>query len=694
MISVTIPTRNAQMNPSPFPTMGGANPSGVTLGVNSRYFTLNGEPVVPIMGEFQFSRYPREQWREELEKMRACGVDVIQCYIFWIHYEEIKGEWDFSGSRDIRAFLDECAAMNYPVALRVGPWCHGECRNGGLPDWIVKDKTLKPRTSDPAYLSFVKKLYAKIAQQTSGHMWKDGGPVVCVQVENEYCGRDHEYIRQLKDMAVEAGLVAPFYSLTAWGGAYILEDETLPTFGGYADTFWARHTHEMPACVHYLLTPFRDDSIIGSDQGIDVNSKLSFNPDKYPFVMAELGGGMNPSMHRRPVITGADTEALALCKIGIGVNLPGYYVFHGGTNPDGKLTTLQESKDSGYPNDMPVKSYDFEAPIRENGELNDSYRKLKRLHLFLKSFGETLAPAVCVLPDKTVSNPEDVENLRMSVRHNYDTGGGFLFINNHQRQRRMSDHLGVDIRIETLEGEIHFPMMDVLNGDYAILPYNLRLGSATLVSSNAQPLCRVGERYFFFSKNYPVYNWKDQAADVITLTPDEAENAWLFGDNLYITAADMRESDGRVIVSSCDEHVSIKKYGAAGEPVQLSVDFPRVDVPCNYKEATGAVDNSAATCSSSVITIGEIPVDSINEAYLCITYVGDRAELYINNKLAADWFTTDGKPWRVPLRRYGFAREYTLKIYPVVEEVYYEIPKPDRCALLAASVSVRRERLL
>ena len=87
------------------------------------------------MGEFHFSRYEPEDWEEELLKMRAGGVDIAATYVFWIHHEERQGEWDFTGCRDLRRFLEICRRIDMPVWLRIGPWAHGECRNGGFPDW-------------------------------------------------------------------------------------------------------------------------------------------------------------------------------------------------------------------------------------------------------------------------------------------------------------------------------------------------------------------------------------------------------------------------------------------------------------------------------------------------------------------------------------------------------------------------------
>ena len=223
--------------------MGGTDSRGNLWQVDNRSFLKNGKRFLPVMGEFHFSRYEPEDWEEELLKMRAGGVDIAATYVFWIHHEERQGEWDFTGCRDLRRFLEICRRIDMPVWLRIGPWAHGECRNGGFPDWVVSDPERKARTNDPAYLELVKAFYNKVGEQAAGMTAKDGGPVLGIQLENEYghCGgpSDREegmaHMRTLKKLALEAGFDVPYYTATGWGGAYVVDGETLPVLGGYVD---------------------------------------------------------------------------------------------------------------------------------------------------------------------------------------------------------------------------------------------------------------------------------------------------------------------------------------------------------------------------------------------------------------------------------------------------------------------------
>jgi len=126
-----------------------------------------------------------------------------------------------------------------------------------------------------------------------------------------------------------------------------------------------------------------------------------------PFLTAEVGGGNQDTYHRRPVLAVGDVAATIPVMIGSGVNLLGYYMYQGGENPDGKLTTLQESQRTGYPTDVPVKGYDFQAPLGEFGQMNATLRELKLDHYFLQDFGAQLASERVIAPTPRPAGPAD-----------------------------------------------------------------------------------------------------------------------------------------------------------------------------------------------------------------------------------------------------------------------------------------------
>nr|MDO8112357.1 beta-galactosidase [Candidatus Sigynarchaeota archaeon] len=327
----------------------------------AKVIEIKGKPLLPVAGEFHFSRYPHQFWEEEILKMKACGINVIATYIFWIHHEEIKDEFDWTGDRDLRTFVQLCAKHGLLVFLRIGPFCHGECRNGGIPDWMWGSSV--KRTANPAFLDRVRILYAEIAKQVIGLLFKDGGPVFMIQLENELCDGEKgiPYMKALKQIARDVGIDVPFYTMTGWGNASIPLGELIPTFGSYPESPWDMsikpYNYEHSKC--WFFTPERDDGFIDNSGIAKDGGREKY---KYPYLTVETGPGIQVTYHRRPIINPADVASLALVKLGNGANMLGYYVFHGGTHPVGKLATMQETLGRPSMLDYPVFSYDFQAP--------------------------------------------------------------------------------------------------------------------------------------------------------------------------------------------------------------------------------------------------------------------------------------------------------------------------------------------
>ena len=196
--------------------------------------------------------------------------------------------------------------------------------------------------------------------------------------------------------------------------------------------------------------------------------------------------------------------------------------YHGGINPDGKYSTLQESRDTGYNNDLPVKSYDFQTCIRQSGQLGASYGRLKKLHLMLEDFGEILAGAQTFFPDILPDSPEDMQTLRVTARVNPDTGAGFLFLNNHQRMRRMAEHRNVSVKLYEEKGQMELEDLCLKDGECAVIPFRFPVGEGenrrVLERTNASLLCRLKNRLFLYTDEKAVVRWKGEAGEVTILT--------------------------------------------------------------------------------------------------------------------------------------------------------------------------------
>lgn len=482
------------------------NPGGHELSVDSRSLRLDGQPWLPVMGEFHYSRCPENEWREELLKMKAGGVSIVATYVFWIHHEEVEGQFDWSGRRDLRKFVELCREVGLSVIVRCGPWCHGEVRNGGFPDWVVAHKDWKLRSTDENFLAKVKILYGEIAKQLSKLYWKDGGPVIGIQVDNEY-GGSPSYLLALKQIAIEAGMDVPLYIKTGWPAMRtpMPLGELLPLYGTYAEGFWDRDIKSMSGdkWMRFIFSRLRTDGDIANDVFGKRIAKDDDDTGKYPYLTCEIGGGMMPSYHRRIFIYPHDIASVALCQLGSGSVLPGYYMYHGGVNPEGKLSTLNESQATSYPNDLPVKSYDFQAPLGEYGQINPHYHELRREHLFLHDFGPALAQMPTMLPDVRVTNRNDLTTLRWAVRS--DGHSGFVFVNNYQRLQPMPAKPGVQFKLRLPDGELIFPSqpVTVAADSFFFWPFNFDLGGVKLVYATAQPICKIDDgnvRTIFFAE--------------------------------------------------------------------------------------------------------------------------------------------------------------------------------------------------
>jgi hypothetical protein len=486
------------------------SPDGQVLGLNAQYLTLDGKPWLPVMGEMHYTRVPEAEWETEILKMKSAGVQVIATYLIWIHHEEVEGQWDWSGNKDLRRFVQLCAKHGMYVVPRIGPWSHAEVRNGGFPDWVLT-KAPQIRSNDPAYLHYVDLYDQQIAAQLKGLMWNEGGPVIAIQLENEYRGRGpgrgNDYILKLKAMAQADGLRAPFFTVTGWDGASIPRGAVLPVYGGYPDAPWDASIKQLPPSEVYA---FRFGSRVTGDMGAIGGSQTpagnaaNFTTDT-PFMTAEMGGGMQVTYHRRPIVSPDDIAAMMPVMLGSGVNLYGTYMFHGGENPDGKLTTLQESLATHYANDLPQKTYDFEAPIGEFGDERESLLKLKTWNYFLNDFGPTLAPMQPHAPEILPNGPRDFSVPRIAARTSGSSG--FLFVNNHVRGSAMPARPNFQVAIKLPAGEtLTLPTNPVtIPADaYFVWPFHIDLSGLHLRFATAQPLAILGTPaapvYAFFAQ--------------------------------------------------------------------------------------------------------------------------------------------------------------------------------------------------
>ena len=616
---------------------------------------IDGRRVCPVMGEVHYSRIPAAEWKTEVSKMKQGGVTMIACYVFWNHIEEIENQFDWSGQRNLREFLEVCRQESLPVVLRVGPFCHGEVRCGGIPDWVV-NSGCKLRSEDPQFLKYVERLYRQIFTQVQGLQWKDGGPVIAAQFDNEYGGHG-SYLMALKQNAVKIGFDLPFYTRTGWPElkSPVPFGEMIPLYGDYADGFWDRSIKETAGNYYkaFNFRQFRGSTAIATEQLGKQEEKN--NKDAYPYFTCELGGGMMTSYHRRIYTYPEDAYSMALVKLGSGSNLLGYYMYHGGTNPDGKLTYLNETQRTPVTNynDLPVKTYDFQAPLNEFGQRNPHYFTLRKLHLFMQDWGDVLAPMEAVFPCEQDIKKGDDRSLRWSYRAK--DGKGFIFVNNYERLQNLTAKRGV--RLEACG--VKLPKLNIPAGTMCIFPVNIdgiRYATAQLIAH------RDGKIYMEQIKGIPTTIAIDGRV-LKNLKPKGTEKPVY--KNIYLLTSQQAE---KLFLSeeskTKKEEVAFRKVKEAGAPRKITIGVNKV-----AEEPVDADFENAA-----VYTIS-LPDVSRTEQILNINYRGDVARLYADGKLIDDNFY-NGRPfqyalWRLPKN----CHQLELRILPLQKDMPVYFPR-------------------
>ena len=640
------------------------NPDGVKFEVNSRGFIIGGKHVLPVMGEIHYARVPEQEWRREIQKMRAGGITILSTYVFWIHHEEEEGHWNWEGNKNLRKFVEICQEEHMPVVLRIGPFCHGEVYQGGFPVWLTDKAAADPqqyklRSQAPGFMEATRNLYSNIFQQVKGLQWKDGGPIVGVQIENE-CRGPWTYYMALKEMAVEAGFDTPFYTRTGWPKLNGNEEfgKLLPLYGDYADGFWDRVLTDMPGAYKdaFIMKDTRLSAVIATETlGTNQDTKMEAKDLSYPYLTCELGGGMMPSYHRRINMSGKEVKPLAICKLGSGSNLPGYYMYHGGTNPYNPKHTMAETQATAVTNynDMPHMSYDFQAPLGEMGQPNwTAWHESRLLHQFLADWGEELSQM-------------DVDTLS----NHYARRGAFEFHNDY-------------VRILNENGTAY-----ITPRNWQLSTLNSQL-STTLNWATAEPFCQANGILYFIAIegkkpqlciNGKVYTaklnkpFKAAGMSFCVLSREKAYTTYKIGDKLYYSDGILYQDGNNIMEETWQtlpttvNYVLTKEHGGLREVKMGSQKVAAQPIESDWeKAATWTISN----------------LNELNEnldLYLQIDYQGDVARIYADGILVEDNFW-NGKPMLVRLSDL-VGKQVELKILPLGKDYLIYLQQEQKVEL-------------
>lgn len=696
--------------------------NGKELSFTNYYMMLDGKPFLGISGECHYSRVNEEQWEDTLRKMKMGGINIVAAYVFWIHHEEEEGKFRFDGNRNVRKFIQLCQKYGLYVIVRIGPFDHGEVRNGGLPDWLY-GKPFEVRSLDPEFLAYVRTLYREFAKQFEGLYFKDGGPIIAAQMDNEYMhsaaaweittgitnewvpgGADgNEYLLALKKIAQEEGIITPFYTCTGWGGAATPTEEILPLWGGYAFWPWIYFDYkgEHPKTPEYIYRDYHNDQMPKT-----YNFEPFYQPESMPYACCEMGGGMASSYPYRFQLPYESVDAMANVKLAGGCNFVGYYMYRGGSNPRGEKTLyLNESV-------WPKISYDYQAPIGEYGQIRPSYHRLRAVHLFLEKFGDRLCDLRTVLPDPSQEIlPEDTKTLRYAVRT--DGERGFLFLNNYQDHAVCQEKKEEEIILYTRRGKVCFPSISMAAGEEAILPFGMDLNGYGLICATAQPLTVMNAegrtQYFFFipegmrteyvldGKHIHMIDGKSVSEEEIHIQADENQKILLDGvcgqveiitlsraQSLQFYQIQIAEKEHAVLSEvpiQCDgTGITAEHRGEAAEQTRLYF-YPEIPftIQCEKVGFWNAItldwssqDGSSRSVEMQKKGLGryKLTLPELDETYkdwmLEISYKGDVGSLFENGILISDNFHNDAV-WEVGLKEAMIEkkqRELTLLISP------------------------------
>ena len=341
------------------PAVAGAAKGG-TFAAGDKTFLLNGEPFVVKAAELHYPRIPRPYWEHRIKMCRALGMNTICMYVFWNIHEQREGEFDFTGQNDIAEFCRLAQKNGMYVIVRPGPYVCAEWEMGGLPWWLLKKKDIRLREQDPYFMECVGRFMHKVGEQLAPLTIQNGGPIIMVQVENEYgsYGQDKAYVSAIRDSVRAAGFGDVALFQCDWASNF--------TKNGLDDLVWTMN--------------------FGTGANIDDQfKKLRELRPESPLMCSEYWSGWFDKWGARHETRPAERMVRGIDEMlskGISFSL---YMTHGGTS----FGHWAGANSPGFQPD--VTSYDYDAPINEYGLATEKYYKLREV---MQKYSDKKLPAV------------------------------------------------------------------------------------------------------------------------------------------------------------------------------------------------------------------------------------------------------------------------------------------------------------
>ena len=325
-----------------------------TFAIGNKTFLLNGKPFVVKAAEVHYPRIPRAYWEHRIKMCKALGMNTLCLYVFWNIHEQQEGVFDFSGNNDVAAFCRLAQKNGMYVIVRPGPYVCAEWEMGGLPWWLLKKKDIRLREQDQYFMERVSIFEKKVGEQLAPLTIENGGPIIMVQVENEYgsYGEDKPYVSAIRDIVKAAGFDKVTLFQCDWASNF--------TRNGLDDLVWTMN--------------------FGTGANIDEQFRRlgELRPDA-PKMCSEFWSGWFDKWGARHETRPAKDMVAGIDEmLGKGISFS-LYMTHGGTS----FGHWAGANSPGYQPD--VTSYDYDAPINEYGLPTDKYYTLRET---MKKYGE------------------------------------------------------------------------------------------------------------------------------------------------------------------------------------------------------------------------------------------------------------------------------------------------------------------
>lgn len=343
-----------------------------TFAVGDKTFLLNGKPFVIKAAEVHYPRIPRPYWEHRIRMCKALGMNTLCLYVFWNIHEQQEGVFDFTGQNDVAEFCRLAQKNGMYVIVRPGPYVCAEWEMGGLPWWLLKKKDIRLREQDPYFMERVRLFEQKVGEQLAPLTIQRGGPIIMVQVENEYgsYGEDKPYVSAIRDIVRESGFSDVTLFQCDWASNF--------TKNGLDDLVWTMN--------------------FGTGADIDSQFKrLKELRPTSPLMCSEFWSGWFDKWGARHETRPAEKMTAGIDKMlskGISFSL---YMTHGGTS----FGHWAGANSPGFAPD--VTSYDYDAPINEYGQATPKYYELRKV---MEKYADGKLPAVPAAPMPLISVPE------------------------------------------------------------------------------------------------------------------------------------------------------------------------------------------------------------------------------------------------------------------------------------------------